>query len=88
MTPKNPKIVKNLQHLIHKTNAGNNKFVISIGKGKIVSHKWIYYDGITRKFNIFLEDNTEQELHISEMHNIKKTNIGKAIELGCLYQSQ
>lgn len=84
---KNSKRIRNIHHLASLAETLHNKFVISIGRGKIVSPKWIYYDKQSRIFNVFQDDNTEQEIHMDDMFDTKITNIGKAIELECLYLS-
>ena len=82
------KRIKSLQHLENKIEEGYNKYVISLGKGKILEFKWIYYDGITKRFNIFeFHKKGESLLTHHEMFDIKKTNIGRAIQLESLYIS-
>lgn len=86
MVNKEPTKIKSLQHLINLIKENNYEFFIVLAGGFIKSSKIIDYDTKDRTFYITNEvDNTHQILTHREIFNKKITNIGKAIELECLY---
>jgi len=79
------KRIKSVQHLINLINFNDYNYSIILAQGFIKKDIYIDYINETKEFYIVYPNNKTQTLSHKDFLNEKITNIGKAIELGCLY---